>query len=808
MKSIAFVGNPNVGKTSLFNRLTKSSEHVGNWHGVTNSAKEKGFEFKGKRLFLTDLPGLYSLSVYSPEEAVTRDAVLTREHDVVVNVCEGDNIFRNLYLTLQLLEANVPTILAINMIDELEKKGKRIDVEKIEKVLGIPVVCVSAKSKKSSLELITLVLECLNPVGASTCRPLFVSEYGNGRQVAAPTIFLKSLRKETLKYLSKLPLNEIISIIRDNAKKHNIDEIFAAIKVMEQDEFILEKLQLTNYQKKQIEKFDDLSEKVASARYAFIDEELRKVILDKNSAPCQGDRHADCGKGLPQSLRGTYGVIEPVTLTHAKNIGNRSGRQSAASASGDEKQSGSKSSHSLFASLKKSKLSFFDKIVLNRYLAIPIFLLLMLGVFYVTFGVVGGGLSSGLSFLITRFLYTPIKSALEGANTPVWMIGLICDGVILGVGGVLVFLPQIALLFFFLALLEDTGYMSRVAFMMDGLFSRIGLSGRSCFTLLMGFGCTASAVTTARSIDDEGVRKKTALLTPLMSCSAKLPTFLVLAAAFFANGSPLIVFGMYFLGAFFMIVIALIFEKTAKRLKSSKKSFILKEQGIHNTLKSFIMELPPYRVPTIERVFQVVFTHSKHFIVRVATVVFALNIIMWVLSNFSFSHGYITGTQYASIFETFTSLIAPIFAPLGFGEWRAVTALLSGIVAKEASLAALESLGGVQSVFAGEYSALSALSFMVFTLLYIPCLASCVSIRKEVGGKLMAFSVLFHFVLAYIVSLIVFQMGRLLINYPWIFIMIIAAIFLISAGFVFFSKRRKKPLSQKHEKKVYIKKRS
>jgi len=758
VKTVAFLGNPNVGKTSLFNRLTKSSEHVGNWHGVTNREKTKEVVLEGKKMSMTDLPGLYSLSIYSPEEAVTRDAILKRAHDVVVNVCEGGNIFRNFYLTLQLLEANTPVILVVNMIDELEKRGKRIDVRKIENVLGIRVVCASAKFKSGVSNIVSEI------------------EKHEKKEVE---------RKKILKYFQELPLEKVISIISKNAKKHGIDEVFSAIKLMEKDEFIAKKLQLSNGQLLKLESLGDLSENVAMARYSFIDRELGGVIIT-----CRDDHYLPEAKGRQNG----WTMVAPTNISTLADNDKEDLTISPLATSN--------TSHPKLQPPNSSKhLSLLDKIILNKFLAIPIFLLVMLGIFYVVFGVVGGGLSGGLQFLITRFLYLPIRGVLEGANAPKWVVGLICDGVISGVGGVLVFLPQIALLFFFLALLEDTGYMSRIAFLMDGILSKIGLSGRSCFTLLMGFGCTASAVATARSLDDEKVRRKTVLLTPFFSCSAKLPTYFVLAGAFFSTGQPLIVFSMYLLGVFFAFVSAIIFKKTTKHLKDRKKSCIMK-RGLSPNSNSFLMEVPPFRVPTIERVFQVVLTHSKHFIIRVATVVFMLNVIMWVLSNFSFSHGYIIGTEYASIFETLGSLIAPIFAPLGFGEWRAVTALLSGIVAKEASLAALESLGGVHSVFSGEYSVISALSFMIFTLLYIPCLAACASIRKEVGGKLMFFSAVFQFGVAYVASLMTFQMGRLFMNHTWIFVVVVAIIVVVVAVSVVCIKK-----FRKYEKKIHIKKR-
>ena len=373
----------------------------------------------------------------------------------------------------------------------------------------------------------------------------------------------------------------------------------------------------------------------------------------------------------------------------------------------------------------------------------------MAAVFVFTFGFAGKYLSELFELFIEKCIYNPVVRGLSSVNCPNWVSGILCDGIILGVGGILVFLPQIVLLFFFLALLEDSGYISRVAFMTDGFFRKIGLSGRSVFTMLMGFGCSATAVLTARGLEDEKMRKKTVLLTPFMSCSARLPVYAVIASAFFAKGQPFIIFGMYILGAAVAILLAVLFEKCIKGLKSGKLSFI--------------MEMPPYRFPTLERIWQIIWNNVKVFLVRVGTVVFALNVIVYVLSNFSFTHGYVVGTEYKSIFEYVGTFFAPLFSPLGFGNWRAVTSLLSGLVAKEVVISSIESLGGISQIFAGQYASLSALSFMVFTLLYVPCVATLAAIRKEAGGKWMLFSLVLQLSTAYIVSLLFYWVGRLIL---------------------------------------------
>lgn len=394
-----------------------------------------------------------------------------------------------------------------------------------------------------------------------------------------------------------------------------------------------------------------------------------------------------------------------------------------------------------------------DKVVLNKYLALPIFLALMCLIFFVTFGLIGNWLSNLLDFLITKFIYKPVTNGLTSINSPLWIVNLVGEGVILGVLGVLKFLPQVVLLFFFLALMEDSGYISRVAFMTDGLFRKIGLSGRSVFTMLMGFGCSATAVLTARGLEDDTMRKKTVILTPFMSCSARLPVYTVVAGAFFASGKFLVIFGLYILGAAVSLLLAVIFEKWVKNLKSGKLSFI--------------MEMPPYRIPTFERVMQIIFHNAKVFIVKVGTVVFALNVIVWILSNFSFTQGYTAGGE-NSILALFSGFIAPVFTPLGFGNWRAVTSLLSGFVAKEVVVSSIESLGGVGAVFTGEYASLSALTFLVYTLLYIPCIATFSAEIKEVGVKWALFGLVLQLAVAYVVALLFHTAGLAFIINPGI----------------------------------------
>lgn len=691
--TISLAGNPNVGKTSLYNRITHSLEHVGNWHGVTVSEVSKTIMYDHHTVNMVDLPGLYSLTIYSMEEGITRDNVLSGKNDLIVSVCEVNNLSRNLYLTLQLLELNVPLVLVINMMDELKKQGKVLNYRKLESFLKIPIIPMSAKYHSDVHLLMDVSIDYI--------------QHFRGNKVK-------------LTYLDKLPLQDVMSIISANASNAGLQPRWAAIKVLEKDEFVLEKLALNDEQKKALEAFGDWQSKVAQARYEFID-----MITEGAVSKPVYDEHREMHEHVTHHV-----PLETEPASDNETLYDRHKRYH------DQYKNSTK--------LYMQAYSRIDKVVLNKYLALPIFLALMCLIFFVTFGLVGNWLSNLLDFLINKFIYAPVTNGLTSINSPVWIVNLVGEGVILGVLGVLKFLPQVVLLFFFLALMEDSGYISRVAFMTDGLFRKIGLSGRSVFTMLMGFGCSATAVLTARGLEDPTMRKKTVILTPFMSCSARLPVYTVVAGAFFASGKFLVIFGLYILGAAVSLLLAVIFEKWTKKLKSGKLSFI--------------MEMPPYRIPTLERVVQIIFHNAKVFIVKVGTVVFALNVIVWVLSNFSFTQGYTAGGE-NSILALFSGFIAPVFKPLGFGNWRAVTSLLSGFVAKEVVVSSIESLGGVSVVFTGANASLSALTFLVYTLLYVPCIATFSAEIKEVGIKWALFGLCMQLVVAYVVALLFHSLG-------------------------------------------------
>ncbi len=737
---IALAGNPNVGKTSLYNRITHSFEHVGNWHGVTVSDASKKIVYNGRAITVTDLPGFYSMTVYSFEEAISRDNVLYGKNDVIIDVCEVNNLARNLYLALQLIEADVKVVLAINMIDELHKRGLGLDAQRLEASLNLPVVSVSAKYSSN----INLLMDAA--IKRAECGQAMTD----------------------LKYLNKLPLKKVLPLVASNAAEIGISPTYAAIKVLENDEYVISELKLPQHILDSIRAMGDMQSLVARARYDFIEELTRDIVTPLKD---YSEQTAAKSKNKRRFFR----------YSTEKNAQNKVSTQLSSDAKKNVK-AGAIRNYGKEISVINSRFGFsrLDKIVLNKYLALPIFFAVMGIIFFITFGFFGNALSNGIEYLIRSFIYRPAVSGLTEIGAPVYLVGLFGEGIIKGVGGVLVFLPQIILLFLFLALLEDSGYVSRVAFMTDGLFRKIGLSGRSVFTMLMGFGCSATAVLTARGLEDDRMRKKTVLFTPFMSCSARLPVYTAIISAFFIRFRPLIIFGLYVLGVVVAVILAAIFEKIRK-LKSGKPSFI--------------MEMPPYRFPTAERVLQILWSNAKTFIVKVGTVVFALNVIVWILSNFSLKAGFIDGESNAeSLLESLSSVIAPVFAPLGFGDWRAVTALLSGLAAKETVISTVQSLGGVGELFAGSNAGINALTFSVFTLLYVPCVATLSAMNREIGLRWTAFGFLLQMLTAYAVALAIRLICLFFVHYTSVGVGIILIVLIASAftaAISLISKRRR-----------------
>lgn len=647
MINVLLVGNPNTGKTTLFNSLTSSSEHVGNWHGVTVEEKRKKYNFKGEEINVVDLPGIYSMTPMSYEESVATDYILSHPTSIIINTCDSGNLERNLYLTVGLMELGMPIILAVNQIDK--KPVSKINFALLEKNLGIKVVAINAREREGVEKLSEEIIK-----------------------------FDLKIEKKSYKlpYINELDLTK--------TRKYTLDTFFQ-VKLLEDDEKVKAKFGVLDSFKQ--------CEKVAQKRYEFIEKTIQKS-----------------------------------GYTRVKTYGD-------------------------------SKL---DKIFLNKFLAFPIFLLFLGLAFYLTFFSVGSTISTLLERSFTNLLGDPLISfviGFFGENS--WIVHFIKVAVVGGVGSILTFLPQVALLFFFLSLLEDSGYLSRVAFVFDDILGKVGLSGKSVYTILMGFGCSTTAALTARTMDDKNSKIKASLLSPYMSCSAKFPLYAVLGGAFFGAKNIFIIFGLYLLGIIVAIVVSFIFEKTI--LKSKEQSFIL--------------EFPPYRQMGLKRIGETLWKNVKEFILRVGSLILAMNVIVWILSNFTFSLHYVQNGR-GSILEVLGRIIAPIFVPLGFNNWALASALIAGLVAKEVILSSMAMFNGVtasqvelQKSFTLSSSLIFfpnpivALSYLVFALLYSPCLATISVLHSEIGAKWTALGIVFQFVFAYLTTLIIFTYAQAISAY-------------------------------------------
>ncbi|MCH5162842.1 MAG: ferrous iron transport protein B [Clostridiales bacterium] len=607
---LALCGNPNVGKTTLFNRLTRSSAPVGNWHGVTVDVCEK--RITGTSDTLVDLPGCYSLTARSKEEEITRDGILFGDYDVVLFVAEVNNLRRNLYLLTQVLEAGKKVVLIVNMLDEA--KGK-VDLALLERRLGVPVVGTSERMENPRRAVLEAAAKADSPSPPYT--------------------------------------RDVAQTYANEARQKHITPAFAALKLVERDEYMAELLGVKN--------------------------------------KCTCDTCADCERDMPARMRYHYidGVLNGVIERRRHN----------------------------------SVTDKIDKIVLGKA-ALPIFFLIMTAVFVITFEA-----GRPLSELLTR-LISLAAQPVKNADMPKWLCGFIGDGIIGGVGSILAFLPQVTLLFLLTTLLQDSGYMSRVAFVSDGFFKRFGLSGRAAFSLILGLGCSATAVLSTRGIAEKKARKRAAFVTPFVPCSARLSVFTAITAYF--NLSALLVAAMYVIGFLAALVVLKIMRIAAR----------------NDGEEPLLMEMPPYRFPPVKRTFKAVLKSVAAFIVRVGSVVLGVSAIMWLLSNFSVRYGF-TGGCDGSLMSTFAGLIAPVFKPLGFGDWRAVTALLSGVAAKETLVSVIASLGGMGEVF-GSHAA--AVSFLIFSCLYVPCVATLASLSKEIGFKGTLLSVTVHTAVAYLAA--------------------------------------------------------
>ena len=637
--TFALAGNQNCGKTTLFNQLTGSNQHVGNFPGVTVDRKSGAIR-NNPNTEVTDLPGIYSMSPYTSEEIVTRQFIIGEKPTGIINIVDATNIERNLYLTMQLMELDTPMVLALNMMDEMRGNGGTVRINKMEAMLGIPVVPISAAKNEGVDELVDHALHVAK-YQERPGRMDFCGEEDHGGAVHRC-------------------IHGIIHLIEDHAKAAGIPVRFAATKLVEGDQRIEAALKLDQNEKEMIE-------------HIIVQMEQERG-LDRAAAIADMRFHF-----IHQLVEQT--VVKP--------------RQSK-------------------EQLRSARI---DQFLTGRYTAIPAFVGIMALVFYLTFGVIGLALQNLLEVGIDA-LTAAVDSTLTAWNVNAAVHSLVIDGIFTGVGSVLSFLPIIVTLFFFLSLLEDTGYMARVAFVMDKLLRRIGLSGRSIVPMLIGFGCTVPGVMASRTLPSERDRKMTILLTPFMSCSAKLPIYSLFAAAFFPEHAALVMVSLYFLGIAVGILMAIL-------LKSS----VFKGEAV-----PFVMELPNYRLPGLKNVVQLLWEKARDFLQRAFTVIFAATIIIWFLQSFDLRLSLTTDPQ-QSILAWLASGIAPLFAPLGFADWRVSTALITGFMAKESVVSTLTILYGSSAAFAAALSPAAAAPLLVFCLLYTPCIAAVASVKRELGGK-------------------------------------------------------------------------
>lgn len=659
----ALAGNPNCGKTTLFNELTGSNQYVGNWPGVTVEKKEGHSTFNDNDIDIIDLPGIYSLSPYSPEEIVTRNYILDEKPELIINIIDATNIERNLYLTTQLLELSCPMVIAINMVDIIEKRGYEVDYRLLEKELGVPVVPISASRGIGIDNLMNISIDFLKKHSNKTAKKIY-----------SPDV--------------ELVLDQITDILYSCKTNININQRWNAVKIFEGDKLTTGHFSFTEEQLKKIQSYIS---QIKTTEY--VDREM--IIADQRyKYIC-----SICSKAI---IKG----------------------QTAETISGSNK---------------------IDKIVTNRFLAIPVFLSLIMLVFFITFGPIGSGLKDVCEWLIKDKLADFASNSLASLGAAEWAKSLVVGGIIEGVGSVVSFLPQIMILFTLLSVLEDTGYMARAAFIMDKLLRRIGLSGRAFVPMLMGFGCTVPAVLGTRTLENEKDKRLTILITPFMSCSAKMPVYALFISTFFAKNQVLIIFSIYILGIAIAVLSALLFKNT-----------ILKGEPA-----PFVMELPPYRFPTLKSLWLHVWERLKDFLTKAGTVLLGATVIIWFLQSFDFNLHMVDNSQ--SILAQIGTFMAPIFTLCGFNDWRASVSLFTGLVAKESVVSTMAIL--YTNGISGSFTQLSAYSFMVFVLLYTPCIAALSAIRKEMGSrKWTLITVGYQLIVAWFVSAFVFQFGTLFLN--------------------------------------------
>lgn len=664
--TFALVGNQNSGKTTLFNQLTGSNQHVGNFPGVTVDRKDGPIR-RHPDTRVTDLPGIYSMSPYSSEELVSRNFVLDEKPVAIINIVDATNIERNLYLTMQLIELDIPMVVALNMMDEMTSNGGSVDINAMEALLGVPVVPVSAAKNEGVDELVKHAVHIAH-YQEKPSRQDFCDENDFGGAVHRC-------------------VHAVMHLIEDHALKAGIPLRFAAGKLIEGDNLILERLGL------------DQNEK----------ETLEHIVLQMEKE-----------RGLDRSA-----AIADMRFTYISKVCDMAVTKPAES-----------KEH-----LRSQKI---DRILSGRFTAIPFFILIMGAVFFLTFNVIGAFLQGVLENLIDM-LKSVTERSLDAMEVSIALRGLIIDGIFEGVGSVLSFLPIIVTLFFFLSILEDSGYIARVAFFMDKLLRKIGLSGRSIVPMLIGFGCTVPAVMSTRTLPSERDRKMTILLTPFMSCSAKVPIYAFFVGAFFPGRGGLIMTGLYFLGVVMAVLIALLFKRT-----------IFRGEAV-----PFVMELPNYRLPGAKNVGQLLWEKAKDFLHRAFSVIMLATIVVWFLKSFDLRFNFVNDSS-QSIMAAVSGALVPLMRPLGLGDWRICTSLISGFMAKESVVSMLEMLfageGGVEAVLSPAVAA----SILVFSLLYAPCVAAVTSISRELGKKWAVFVVLWQCVIAWLASFVVYTVIHIL----------------------------------------------
>ena len=668
--TFGLIGNQNCGKTTLFNQLTGANQHVGNFPGVTVDRKDGQIK-NHPEATVTDLPGIYSLSPYTNEEIVTRDFLIQNKPRGIINIVDATNIERNLYLTMQLIEMDIPMVLALNMMDEVRENGGTIQVNRLEEALGIPVIPISAAKNEGIGELIE---HAIHVARYDECpgRLDFCDANGENGQAAIHRC-----------------IHAVVHLIEDHAKKAEIPARFAATKLVEGDKLILQQLGLDRNEEETLEHMiHEMEEECAKDREAAL-ADMRFKFIEK---VC------------------TQTVVKPTeSKAHARSV--------------------------------KA-----DKILTGKYTALPAFAAIMGLIFWLTFGVIGAGLSDWLSVgidIVTDFADRALTA--YGLNPVVH--SLIIDCIFAGVGSVLSFLPIIVVLFFFLSILEDSGYMARIAFVMDKLLRKIGLSGRSFVPMIIGFGCSVPAIMATRTLSSERDRKMTILLTPFMSCSAKLPIYALFTYAFFPKYRALVMVGLYFTG----IIVGVLF------------SLLLKNTAFQGEPVPFVMELPNYRLPSLKSVGMLIWDKAKDFITKAFTIIFMASIVIWFLQTFDVRLNVVVDSK-DSLLALIGGFAAPVFVPLGFGDWRISTALITGFTAKESVVSTLTVLfGGDMSALNTLFTPFSALVFLVFTLLYTPCVAAIASVKREMGTARSAFLVvIMQCVIAWIVAFAVRMIGMLI----------------------------------------------